>query len=99
MVCATNIPKVLLCAQLKPFIYFGRSATLVINAFLNEDRLECRKAKHDPRRAPAREHSDGDLGWMGVSSLSYTGLKITYLFSLQGNVCKLVFQAAFLRPG
>jgi hypothetical protein len=72
---------------------------LVVNAFLHEDRLERCEAKHDPRRAPAREHGDDDLGWMCVSNLSYTGRKSTDLFSLWRNVCTLVFQAAFLRPG
>lgn len=35
----------------------------MINAFVDEDRLKRCEAKHDPRRAPAREHGDGDLGW------------------------------------
>lgn len=43
----------------------------MINAFLNEDRLERREAKHDPRRAPARQHGDGDLCWM-VSEVCLT---------------------------
>lgn len=71
----------------------------MVNAFLCEDRLERCEAKHDPRRAPAREHGDDDLSWMGVSNLSYIGRKGTYLFSLRRNVCTLAFQAGFLRPG
>lgn len=70
----------------------------VVNAFLHKDRLERCEAKHDPRRAPAREHGDDDLGLMGVSSLSHTGRQSTDLFSLRRSVCTLVFQAAFLRP-
>lgn len=71
----------------------------MINAFLNKDRLKRCEAKHDTRRAPAREHGDRDLGWKGSALCPTLGLEVTYLFSLRGNVCTLVFQAAFLRPG
>lgn len=71
----------------------------MINAFFNKNRLKRCEAKHDPRRAPAREHGDGDLGWKVSAVCPTLDRRVTYLFSLRENVCTLVFQAAFLRPG
>ena len=57
----------------------------VVNAFLHKDRLERCEAKHDPRRAPAREHGDDDLGLMGSAvCLTLGGRAQTY--SLCGGV-------------
>lgn len=34
----------------------------MVNAFLDEDRLERREAKNDSRRTPTRDHGDSNLG-------------------------------------
>lgn len=65
----------------------------MINAFLNEDRLERCEAKHDPRRAPAREHGDGDLGWK-VSAVCPTLGRRVHTYSL----CEGMFVRWCSRP-
>lgn len=55
------------------------------NAFLNEDRLKRCEAKHDARRAPAREHGDSDLGWK-VSAVCPTLGRRVHTHSLCGGM-------------
>lgn len=57
----------------------------MINAFVDEDRLERCEAKHDSRRAPAREHGDRDLSWK-VSAVCPTQGRSVHTYSLYGGM-------------
>lgn len=61
-----DIPQILLRAQFQPLRYFSGGTSLTVDAFFDENRLQRREAKDDPRRAPTREHSDDDLNWKVV---------------------------------
>jgi hypothetical protein len=62
-----SIPEILLGTEFYSFCDLIARASLVINAFFNEDGFERGEAEDDSRRAPTRENSHYHLNWRVVS--------------------------------